>query len=64
MDTGCPDDLISRKTMPPDCKQYIEAAEVVRAYDTANGSFRADQTVDMQIASIGVASPYVFEQHA
>ena len=59
MDTGCPDDLISRKTMPADCKQFIEEADVVQAYDTANGSLQADQTVDMQIESIGVASSYV-----
>ena len=59
MDTGCPDDLISRKTMPPDCKPHIETAEVAQAYDTANGSLKVDQTVDMQIESIGVASPYV-----
>ena len=59
MDTGCPDDSISRKTMPPDCKPHIETADIALAYDTANGALKVDQTVDMQIESIGVASPYV-----
>ena len=59
MDTGCPDDLVSLKTMPPDCKQYIEEAETTQSYDTAHGALSANQTVDMQVQGIGVASPYV-----
>ena len=70
VDTGCPVDLVCRKSLPENFEEkgheLKEASEPLQL-ETANGVKKVDQTVSMQIATLndtypgGVVNPYLLD---